>query len=283
MAEIYKWVDENGEVHYSETAPEETAQPLQSDELPSLNSLDPVDIDRYQSVIDKIATPDNVISTGKSSFTGILRYAGNPVKVSASDDVSTWIRNENTGKGTEYKAVFDIKKGTVSVKNIPPGKYGMTIGINNNRANPKLYPGDYRKWVNFKIEKRKSIRRNIDLEKIIHLIAPQDNNHAIEGWSDYCGNTTSFSSPIRFQWAPISANVEYKYNIQEYTCYPFKFRKNVASGSTSNTSLTLNLGKARGKKFYMLTLNAYKNSRIVGSLMTHGKNGHGWDYRFGIR
>ena len=26
-AEIYKWVDENGEVHYSETAPEETPQP----------------------------------------------------------------------------------------------------------------------------------------------------------------------------------------------------------------------------------------------------------------
>ncbi len=280
-AEIYKWIDENGIIHYSEVAPSENVHSLKNPELPTLNISEPVNLDKYKLIIDDLTQGE--YPSSKSSFTGRLLFDGHPISVSNPDEVRTWIRDESTGKGTQHKAFFDPVNNTIVARNLPKGTYGISVNVDRNKSNPKLYPGDYRKWVIFKIRKRNSIRIDIDLEEIIHMTQPENNNGKLRNFLDYCKKPTTFESPVTFRWIPVIPQSTYTYTIQKYTCHPLNFEGVVADGITLNTFVSLNLPKAPANGFYMLLLEARSKNRLVGSLMTHGEKGYGWDYRFTVR
>ena len=285
IAELYKWTDKNGKVHYADQSPDENLTPLDLNELPSLNQLPPpppAPNTPHKSTNNLI--PDyGEYRSNRHSISGRLLFDGKLLEVSAKKDVSIWLRDEGTGKSANIKVDYDVRKGSIYVENLPPGKYGMSININSNKNNPRLYPGDYRSWANFVIRRGYSIKRDLAMIKIIHLSEPQDNNEIIKKWSSPCGKKIALSSPITFRWKSLGKDVKYNYRIRNNICKPFKLAELVEYGETTDTFVTLKLPASKRNHQYMMTITAIRHNRQIGSLMTHGDTGYGWDYRFNVR
>jgi len=284
IAELYKWTDEDGKVHYGDQSPNENTNPLDPKELPSLNRLPPPAqaLDTPNTPANNYVADNGEYRSSRHSISGKLLFDGKQLKVNTKENVSIWLRDEGTGKSANIQVNYNVRKGSIYVEKLPPGKYGMSINIDSDKSNPPLYPGDYRTWANFKIRRGYSIKRNLNMLKIIHLTEPQDNNKIIKKWSNPCGTKMSFISPITFRWKPLDDDVVYKYRIINNPCKPFKYGELVESGETTDTRVTIKLPRSKWNQQYMLTITAIKNNRQIGNLMTHGDNGYGWDYRFNI-
>ncbi len=280
VAELYKWTDENGEVHYGDQSPNEDTAPLDPEDLPTLNNLPAAAPNTLYTPSNNYVLNNGEYRSNRHSLSATLLFDGEPIKVKAKEDVSIWVRDESTGKSANLNVDFNVKESSIYVENLSPGKYGISINIDSNKNNQRLYPGDYRAWAIFKIRRGHSIQRDINLSKIIHLTEPQDNNQIIQKWSNPCNKKMAHASPITFRWESLGDHVQYKYVIRSNPCKPFKYGDVVESGETTETSITLKLPRTEWNHQYMLTIRAIKDKRVIGSLMTHGDNGYGWDYRF---
>ena len=70
----------------------------------------------------------------------------------------------------------------------------------------------------------------------------------------------------------------------DMSCNPSYNRVGTVFGNTvKETSIRLDLEPSRDNECYGLQLNARKNGRPIGMLITHGGGGYGWDYRFRIK
>jgi len=280
IAELYKWTDENGKAHYGDKSPNENIAPLDPKQLPALILVPPAVPDTLYTPPNNYVPTNGEHRSNRHSISGTLVFDGKPIKVSAKEDVSIWVRDEGTGKSANIKVDYNVRKSSIYVDKLTPGKYGMSININSNKTNPRLYPGDYRAWANFEIRRGYSIERDINLHKIIHLTEPQDNNQIIKKWSNLCAQKMTLASPVTFRWKSLGDNVRYKYIIRSNPCKPFKYGDVIEGGETTGTFVTLKLPRTKSNHQYMMTLSAIRNKRMIGSLMTHGDNGYGWDYRF---
>ncbi len=284
IAELYKWTDDHGKVHYSDKSPDEDMAPLDHNKLPTLNHLPPPPLkitpDSHQSQINTYLPDHGEFRSNLHSISGRLLFDGKPLKINPKSYVSIWLRDESSGKSANIQVDFNVRKGSIYVENLPPGEYGMSINIDSNKSNPPLYPGDYRTWANFKIKPGYSIKRDLDMVKIIHLTEPQDNNQIIKKWSNPCGNKMSHISPVTFRWDSLGNDVIYHYRIRYNECEPYKFGELVEFGNTTDTHIMLKLPRSEQNRQYMISIMAIKENRQIGSLMTHGDNGYGWDYRF---
>jgi len=280
VAELYKWTDENGKVHYGDKAPNESTTPIDEKDLPPLNNLPSASPNTQTTSENNSVADHGEYRSSRHSISGRLLFDGEPIKVNAKEDVSIWVRDEGTGKSANLHVEFNVREGSLYVENLKPGEYGMSIHVDSNKTNPPLYPGDYRAWANFKIRRGYSIQRDLNLNKIIHLTAPQDNNKIIKKWSNPCGKKMSFASPVSFRWKSLGDNVVYRYAIRNNPCKPFKYGEIVEHGETTDTFVTLKLPRTKSSHQYMMTISALRDKRLIGSLMTHGDNGYGWDYRF---
>ena len=280
QAELYKWTDESGKVHYGDKAPNDGAAPLNEKELPALNNLPSGDPNKPYSIENNIVPITGEYRSNKHSISGKLLFDGKPISVNNKSDVFIWMRDEGTGKSANIQVDYNVKDSSIYVEYLIPGEYGVSFNIDKNKSNLPLYPGDYRAWANFKIRKGYSIKRDINLDKIIHLTEPQDNNKIIKKWSKPCGEKMAFRSPVTFRWQSLGHNVNYKYVIRNNPCKPFKYGDALKHGETADTFVSLNLPKTAQNHQYMLELHAYRDNRLIGSIITHGDNGYGWDYRF---
>lgn len=215
------------------------------------------------------------------SVKGKLKFDGEVLWEISRVEPSFWFRNEDTGKVAT--GVVEYEKGEYEVYGLGPGNYGVAINVDLNPENPRTYPGDLRAWRKFSVSRGQTTRLNVDLSKLIHLVKPEDNGKAIPNWGAECQSKTSFDSPVRFEWKPIAEGAYYDYKVTKSTCSPFTYGEVVASGTTKDTRIEISLEPNRDNDIYRFTLGARKDGRRIGSLMTHGGSGHGWDYRFRIR
>ena len=177
---------------------------------------------------------------------------------------------------------YDPATGSLSLLNIPYGTFSASIRVDANKENPPLYPGDYRANIHFSVTASTSSIVKVPMERIIHLIKPQDNNVPMTGWDLPCKDKISYTSPVLFMWEPMGKGVTYTYTITTTRCNPFKQMETVAGDTTSKTQVLLSLPPSKPAEYYLLKIFAYKNGQRIGSLMTHGSNGFSWDYRFRI-
>lgn len=282
-AEVYKWTDERGNVHFGDKAPSDEIQPVDPESLTGMNIIPAIEMPEFQPTVSNFIPDNGEYRSYRHSITGRLLYDGKPIGVDKNVLVSFWMRDEDTGKKADYQIKFDPADSAFYVDSLRPGKYGVSIDVDKNSLNAISYPGDYRAWANFEIKKGYSIKRDINLDQIIHLTAPQDNNKLIDGWSNPCGDKKSFDSPLKISWKSQGIGVRYTYTVRNNPCEPFSYGEPVAQGSTTKTSVTLRLPRTSQNKQYMLELKAYRDNLLIGSLITHGKNGMGWDYRFLIK
>ena len=213
---------------------------------------------------------------------GMLKFNGKLLWDVSHVEPRFWFRNEDTGKVAA--GVAEYNRGKYEVFGLTPGNYGVSVTVNLNSENPPTYPGDLRTFQRFAVASNKTTRLNLDLAKTIRLIKPEDNDQPIPNWGAKCTSKTSFKGPvIFFKWKPIAEGASYNYQVTKPRCKPFTFGDVVKSGTTKETQIVIPLDINGENDIYRFTLKAHKNGRTIGSLMTHGASGHGWDYRFRVR
>ncbi len=94
----------------------------------------------------------------------------------------------------------------------------LTVEINANTMNSRLYPGDFRAARVFDFMGRDNSELILDMGKIIHLTSPQDNDAVMEGENRNCLKMSTHQNQLKFEWMPLGENVDYKYKIIRYNC-----------------------------------------------------------------
>ncbi|OGW33722.1 MAG: hypothetical protein A2X58_06480 [Nitrospirae bacterium GWC2_56_14] len=177
---------------------------------------------------------------------------------------------------------YDPETALISLRVISEGGYSCEVRVNADHSNPDLYPGDYKGYAHFSAFAASPPAFDIDMERIIHLSTPEDNGVPMAGWGAACFNKIIHEAPIHLNWEGIDNDVYYTYTINRTECDPFAEKELVTGDTITATSVNLDLAPNKEKEIYLLRIVARKDGRNVGSLMTHGGNGWGWDYRFRV-
>jgi hypothetical protein len=220
-------------------------------------------------------------SCDNSRVKGTITFEGTKINKLTSVQPKFWFRNED--KNTIMNPNIKYKKGELAIYDIPPGNYGMSVDIDANLENPSMYPGDYRSWTQFSVTEGNKTYLDIELNKIIHLLLPQDNSVVMQHWDSECENKASFPALLKFSWESMGNDVYYDYSIQKMSCKPYKTIDSVIGATSKDTTVSMTLPESAPNEFYQFNLAARKNGKIIGTLMTHGGIGYGWDYRFRVK
>lgn len=199
---------------------------------------------------------------------GRLLYDGRPLLESTRARPYFWFRNEETDREAKEVASCWGKEGYAFWDFAAPGRYLVSIGVNAEAGNGGAFPGDYHVSHVFTVPVPPDKGTDIDLLKVIHLTAPQDNAAGIEGWDAPCEGKPAFKSPVTFSWEPLGAGVAYRYAVD---------RGEERATRGSSAILPLDSG-CHGFRLF-----AWRKGRRIGQLLTHGpKGGLGWSYSFRV-
>ncbi len=213
-------------------------------------------------------------------ITGRLFFDGKPLSeyTKATATFRVYSRDLNQWITPAYE--YDPETAAFTLQVIAEGSYSCNVEVDANGANPERYPGDYKGSGHFSAWFTSAQSLKIDMDRIIHLVEPQNNDKPVVGWGAWCFNKVQFKTPVRVSWEPVERDVYYTYTVNRTICSPFSEKELVAGDTTTATSVILDLPPNREGEIYLMNITARKNGRSVGSIMVHGGNGYGWDYRF---
>ena len=211
----------------------------------------------------------------KAVARGRVLFDGKPLQVFTDVEPVFWFRDEVSGRSLDDITV-EYSNGQYWVFGLEPGRYGISINVNANTSNPGMYPGDYQAWHVVTLNGQDQYDGDIHLKQIIHLNKPQSNAKVIDKWGNPWWKKIILSNPVQFSWNSLGENARYQYLI-------YKGPDNkVKSGETTETTITVELPPSNDAEVYSFKINAMREDRWIGMLITHGSNGHGWDYRFRV-
>jgi curli biogenesis system outer membrane secretion channel CsgG len=213
---------------------------------------------------------------------GRLLFDGRPLSDFTHAAASISIYSPTLGQWVTPAYDYDARTANFTIQVLTEDNYSCNAEVDANSANPRLYPGDYKGSNHFSAHKTTITSMNIDMERLIHLIKPENNGKPMVGWGAACFDKIRVITPVSFAWEPIEKDVYYTYTVKRTECDPFAIKELVAGDTTTDTNISLDLPVNREGEIYLLQITARKNGRNTGSLMTHGGNGWGWDYRFRV-
>ena len=246
----------------------------------STNRTQPVKVQSPPTRINQpvIAAP---IVAGPHDVQGTLYHDGKPINQFTNIRPTFWFRNEGTGKAVT--AEVEYRNGSFRFIGLEPGSYGVQATIDDSMNNPSMHPGDLYSWTPFTVREKGNHQVDINLLRVIHMSAPENNEGAMPNWSIEIPKMTVLSgSDIKIRWDSLGKNVFYDYEISKMGDR-YQFQSSAASGTTTETEVTVKLPATSEREYYLLTIKARKDGRPVGLLMTHGAGGMGWDYRFRVQ
>jgi hypothetical protein len=211
---------------------------------------------------------------------GRLSWDGQPLETLTEGRPNFWLRREKLGEVQGGTIRYD--RGRVEVGALPRGSIGMQTTVDLNPANPRAYPGDLYAFTVFEAGGA-SPEVPVELWKIIRLRSPQDNDGAMPGWGLDCSKMFVAQSPVEVAWEAPADGLDYHYSVQRVEC-PYANARPVVHGTTTDLAVSLPLPPNGPNDFYLLNLAGKRGAgRTVASLITHGKGGMGWDYRFRVQ
>ncbi|MDD5224323.1 MAG: CsgG/HfaB family protein [bacterium] len=259
-------------------------------ETGEIDSLETTSCRNYHDLFSCINELANKISFNSAAnnplknIKGILKYNGNVIATYPQINPSIWIRNENTGSAMKVNINYDnISKGEFILNGLPSGKYGMGIDINTNQDNGPKYPGDLNAWKQFEVNDQTS-ELTIDMNRIIHLTKPADNNSLLDNTSSNCADFKTIPRPISFSWDLLDdvPGATYFITINIFEC-PYKFVENVKIETTTKSNIQIDLPPSKENQFYSFNIKSSSiNGISVGSFIVHFPSGFGWDFRFRV-
>lgn len=187
----------------------------------------------------------------------------------------------------------DINGNGYVMQALCPGKYNLHIEIDENKSNPARYPGDYDIFYDFCVTPDSPSELLINMPKLIHLIAPWDNNKNLDGMLTYSWDKKpSFDTPhfslnhktkILFSWEPVSGDAEYSYMILITNESPYKRESELLRGKTKEATVMLTLPPTQPGHYLEFSLIARHNETQVGEFFTHDSGSQGWTCLFAIK
>jgi hypothetical protein len=271
-ADMYKWTDKYGTVHYSSQPDDPSAELVKENELPTISET---------ALPASDLVPDKTVYPGEFMATIFLHLDGKPLSdfTSATPELQLYNRELRHWFTPEYS--YDVLTGTLHVKNIAKGKYWSQLSVYTRQKTYGEYPGDYKGRVGFTVASDSQTVVTADLERIIHLTSPQDNSKPLNERMP-CVNPPEFESPVIISWEPLGKDVTYHYSIKRTICSPYAVKEIMVTDKISASRVVLDMPLNKKGEFYTLYLEARKKDKIVGSLVVHEQNGFGWDYRFRV-
>jgi hypothetical protein len=214
------------------------------------------------------------------SISGYLQHNG--ISMSQFTDVNPviWFRNEDTGQAYDATATYSNADGSYEIRNLT-GRTGISVSF-HVIGSSKTLPGNYRKWMTIDTDTITDYNITIELEKIIHLIQPWDNNNFIDLMPPY----PEHNSQIIFEWEPITGSTSYRIFIGKYrdSEHPEGYGNlgTVLLEYIQSSKYFINLEPSNQYEHYEFNVRAFNDFGRNGLYMTTYNGGHGWDYRFKI-
>ena len=235
--------------------------------------------------------PVSILVTNEiTSFTlkGLLHYLGTPMFQITDITPSFFITNEISWQIYEQaEATYNTENGNYEISNLDSDslKIGIQISFNITGTRATL-PGNYRVWKVVDVETLSEAARNaydIELNMLIHLIAPWDNNNIELGIGSY----QYHSAPLLFEWDAVTGATNYSISIEKMrdSDHPEGYgtiETTLSEGELLETSFLVDLEQNGEYEHYEFEVTGYDNDSRIAHYMTTYINGVGWDYRFKV-
>lgn len=227
------------------------------------------------------------VSAETTTITGTILFNGMPIIGFTEKNPAFWVRDEGSKQTFPIDPSYNATTGEYTIPNVPPGQYGIRVTIDDaepfNTPHNYGFAGDFQGWESPIIvpEGQSVLQKDLDVERTIHLTSPVDNSQEIGS----LGAEKDSHDPddLAFAWDAIPEATSYKVLVYRYEEEPSSYLDNFLSVSMEDTNLQPTLPSSEDNQFYLFKLFAYNaNGLMVGKLMVHYDNGHGWDYRFRI-
>jgi hypothetical protein len=213
--------------------------------------------------------------------TGRLLLDGKPYAGPATPAPTFWFRNAATK--TVVKPAVEYAAGVFSVRELPPGAYGLSVRIDANQANPNIFPGDLNAWSEFTLKPGAIASVDASLRRIIRLLQPVDNNVLVPGWDVPCGGGRTLPAQVVLAWEPLAPGTRYDVSVDRLVCARgYATAGRIVSRSTTEGWVKLELPPSAAGECYSFRLVASRDGLPAGILATHGAGGVGWDLRFTV-
>ncbi len=221
------------------------------------------------------ADPNSIVAEGR------LLFDGKPFVNPGAPAPLFWFRDEVTKK--VVKPRVDVAAGAFSIRDLPPGRYAMSVRVDLEPRNPNIFPGDLTAWEEFTIESGRTASLEVLLRVVMHLVQPVDNGVFIQGWDVPCGAGNVSPGKLVFSWEALAAGTRYDVSVDRLQCgRGFATAGRIFTRSTTEAWVKIDLPPNNEGECYSFRLTANREGRTVGILSTHGKTGVGWDYRYNV-
>lgn len=236
-------------------------------------------------------TQEENLSNPKPSMSPALkinmRYSGRPIQEVTSVEPVFSLNNRDT-KERGIKPKIEYNDGNYEIEELEPGNYVLFVSIDANPDNSGGYPGYpgdfFHQDKNLIIPVDGGISLDIDLQKIIHLTLPQDNDGFMDKWGNKWQEKPAFTTPVEFAWDALDEGAIYEFRISRMQAEPFKrLELDIIRETTKETKVSLDFAPSADNEYYLFTLTATKDSLSIGGFKSHGENGHGADFRFRVK
>jgi beta-lactam-binding protein with PASTA domain len=188
-----------------------------------------------------------------------LRYRGERLSsvTSASPSIEVWLGTPGHLVRQELPTVYDIKLGEVTVYNAPAGEFVILVKVDEDHNG---YPraGDLRsEWDAFLASDQDTVRGDIELDTIVHLIEPVDNAFAIPRHDKQTFDLYERDELV-FRWDSVPGATEYLVRIWEWQYEPVKKQLGeVVNYRTDQTNYRADLPSSSAGRFYSFKVHAY--------------------------
>ncbi len=218
-----------------------------------------------------------------------LQFDGKRLESTATPDFSCY--SYTTNKWINCGIEYNESAGGYLMRRPALGKYRMHVSIDENKSNPRRYPGDFEAILKFEVTENTPETLTVNVPRLIHLKSPGNNNQSMEGILGPCEKKPVFETPlfflgpgtrIPFSWDPVVDGAQYSYEIYRAQCSPFQWGEKIAFDKIAGSMITLDLPPNEDGEFYLFKVTAQKEGRLVGDFFTHDSGSHSWNYRFRV-
>lgn len=200
------------------------------------------------------------------SVHGELSYDG--MKADKITAVEPGFRITNRDSAKRVNPEIQYHGGRYKIFNLPEGNYTIEVSLDAEEPNPFNYPGDLVARVEL-YNGPEDRPEDIELARIIHLTAPQDNSTKLPMWGVECNlESPAITSPVHFTWEPLGKGVEYLFEVNRKIMDPNDPGEQIAKGATLENNITLSLPPSAKREYYLFHMTAKKGGRVIGLLMT---------------